>query len=184
MTSASTAILETSAVFATVTRVPLLIRLPGGAKAQVVDRVVELVDVMPTLLEVAGVPVPAGVQGASVMPIVDGTSQPPYLAFSETTHRGRQRAVVIAGLQLVKSLDGEAMPQLFDLNQDPFGTVDVSASMEDRVAVLEGHLEVWGKMVSAASYDPDLRTEELDDATAGAAQEPRLHPVASCCLES
>ena len=32
--------------------------------------------------------------------------------------------------------------------------------------MLERHLEAWGKMIAAASLDPELRTEEeLDDAT-------------------
>ncbi len=152
-------------VHATTIRVPLLIRLPGAARAQSVNRVVELADVMPTLLELVDVPAPAGIQGASLMPIVDGASTPPYIAFSETSHRGRQRSVVLAGLQLVKSLDGDSPARLFDLEQDPLGTVDVSTSMADQARVLESHLEAWGKMVAAASYDPDLRVEELDDAT-------------------
>ena len=58
------------------TRVPLIIRWPGrfkkGAK---VDSMVELVDLAPTLLEAAGIPVPVGMQGRSLMPLLTGSAQ-------------------------------------------------------------------------------------------------------------
>lgn len=61
------------------TRVPLMIRWPkhfqGGRK---VDALVELVDIVPTLLDTAGIPVPSGVQGRSLMPLLSGQT---------TTHR-------------------------------------------------------------------------------------------------
>lgn len=61
------------------TRVPLIIRWPkhfqGGRK---IDALVELVDIAPTLLEAAGVPIPSGMQGRSLMPLLKGET---------TTHR-------------------------------------------------------------------------------------------------
>lgn len=152
---------------ATVTRVPLLMAIPGGRGAgQSVDKIVELVDLMPTVLELAGVAVPAGVQGASLLPIIDGTGRPPYVAFSEAPGLGRQRAVALGGLHLIKPLDGGGTASLFDLAADPSELTDVAAANADKVAVMERHLEAWGKMVAAVSLDPELRTaEELDDAT-------------------
>ncbi len=55
------------------TRVPLIIRWPkhfqGGRQ---IDALVELVDVVPTLLDAAGIPIPSGVQGRSLMPLLTG----------------------------------------------------------------------------------------------------------------
>jgi len=151
---------------ATVTRVPLLLSIPGGRGAgQTIDKIVELVDLVPTILELQGVAVPAGVQGASLLPVLDGTGRPPYIAFSEAPGLGRQRAVALGGMRLLASLDGGA-PALFDLAADPAELTDIAASQADKVAVMERHLEAWGKMVAAASLDPELRSaEELDDAT-------------------
>jgi arylsulfatase A-like enzyme len=151
---------------ATVTRVPLMLSIPGGRGAgQSVDKIVELIDVMPTVLELAGVELPAGVQGASLLPLIDGTGRPPYIAFSESPALGRQRAVALGGLRLVKSLDGGA-PALYDLAADPAELADIAAANADKVTVMERHLEAWGKMVAAVSLDPELRAEEeLDDAT-------------------
>ncbi len=61
------------------TRVPLIIRWPKHFHAgRKVDALVELVDLAPTLLEAAGIPVPAGMQGRSLTPLLTGQS---------TTHR-------------------------------------------------------------------------------------------------
>jgi arylsulfatase A-like enzyme len=52
-------------------RVPLLVRVPG-LSARVVTQPVSLVDVAPTLLELAGAPVPAGLDGRSLVPLLRG----------------------------------------------------------------------------------------------------------------
>ncbi len=61
------------------TRVPLIIRWPGRFKSGIkVDSLVELVDLAPTLLEAAGIAVPAAMQGRSLVPLLTGQT---------TTHR-------------------------------------------------------------------------------------------------
>jgi Sulfatase len=47
--------------------VPLLVKLPGQRRSEIVDRHVETVDVLPTILEVAGVALPAQLDGRSLI---------------------------------------------------------------------------------------------------------------------
>jgi arylsulfatase A-like enzyme len=149
----------------TVTRVPLFIKLPGAHAAGPVDKVVELIDLMPTLLELSGVEAPQGVQGASLVPIMDGAGRPPYIAFSESLHLGEQRAVAMGGVRMLTSNE-EGVASLFDLTTDPSELTDIAEGGADRVKVLSQHLEAWSKMVSVVSLDPERRTEEeLDDET-------------------
>lgn len=55
------------------TRVPLMIRWPGKFKGGTkIDSLVELVDLAPTLLDAAGIPVPSAMQGRSLMPLLTG----------------------------------------------------------------------------------------------------------------
>jgi len=147
----------------TLTRVPLFVRFPGGDGARVVDRIVEVIDVMPTLLDLAGLDTPVGVQGQSLIPLLEGEGRPPYLAFSEAPTLGGQRAIALADYRMVQI--GEAS-RLFNLAVDPLELEDIAAAEQDRIDVLLRHLEDWQKMVAASSLDPELRSEEeLDPET-------------------
>lgn len=54
-------------------RVPLMIRWPGMSRAGLkTDALVEMVDLAPTLLEAAGLPISPGMQGRSLAPLLSG----------------------------------------------------------------------------------------------------------------
>ena len=57
-------------------RVPLLLRVPRGRTGQRVAAVTEHVDLMPTLLQIAGLPVPAWAEGSTLLPLLDDPSAP------------------------------------------------------------------------------------------------------------
>ena len=152
-------------LYASVTRVPVFIRFAAGANVRSISKVVEVVDLMPTLLELSDQPVPAGVQGSSVLPILEGAGQPPYVAFGESPQFDGQRFVALGGMGMVSGIAG-AGSEIFNLGFDPLQRDDLSETEADKLAVMVRHLEAWEKMVSVTSLDPDLRTEEeLDEDT-------------------
>jgi arylsulfatase A-like enzyme len=152
-------------LYPAVTHVPLMIRLPGTRDVQTVSKVVEVVDLMPTILEFMGQAVPAGVQGASLQPILDGVGQPPYVAFAESPQGGGQRFVALGGLALVSGISGEDA-ELYDLVVDPAAAENLASGESDKLEVMVRHLQAWEKLVAVASLDPQLRTEvELDEDT-------------------
>lgn len=60
-----------------ITRIPVIIRFPEKIKANMVsDKIVESVDIFPTLCELAGLEIPDSVQGLSFMPILQDSSCP------------------------------------------------------------------------------------------------------------
>lgn len=75
-------------------RVPLVIKPPGGRRPGVPERhggSVSLLDVMPTLLDYAGVEVPGGLDGVSLRARIEGGDPPPErFVFSERWLRGRR----------------------------------------------------------------------------------------------
>ena len=66
-------------------RVPFLMALPGRIRPGRRDEIVETVDVLPTLFDLCGLPVPSGVQGRSFAPLLTGAAPyaPREFAFAE-----------------------------------------------------------------------------------------------------
>ncbi|KAB2967295.1 MAG: sulfatase, partial [Thermoanaerobaculia bacterium] len=123
-------------LYATVTRVPWLIRAPGGAVGRVVTEPVETVDLMPTLLELAGVPAPPGLEGRSLAATVrDGTPPAPRLGLAHSPFWGEQRALVEGDLHLILTLN-TARAELFDLRADPLEQSDLATARPADVARL------------------------------------------------
>lgn len=66
-------------------RVPLLIHLPRPPSVHEVSIPVSTVDIMPSMLQILGIPTPTQVQGKSLLPLISGkeSQEPPYL-YAET----------------------------------------------------------------------------------------------------
>ena len=73
-------------------QVPLLLRVPGSTAGQRVTGLTEHVDLMPTLLQVAGIPVPDWAEGSSLLPLLDDPSAPGKSAVFSQARRGRLTA--------------------------------------------------------------------------------------------
>lgn len=104
-------------------RVPLILRLPGRAPTRVAEPV-SLVDVLPTLLDVAGVDQPAELPGRSLL----RPSAADRAVFSEYHAQGMVNGgfMVRKGRYKYCAYVG-AEPQLFDLEADPDECTDVAS---------------------------------------------------------
>lgn len=104
-------------------RIPLILRGPRGGqvpKGGVCPQVVELRDVMPTLLACAGLPVPACVEGQNLLPFLRGdlTHARPSV-HGEHTMFGQSMQWLTDGREKYVWLSGSGTEQLFDLTCDP-----------------------------------------------------------------
>jgi arylsulfatase A-like enzyme len=105
------------------TRVPLILkgpRISGIRRGGVCDQVVELRDVMPTLLDCAGLPVPDSVEGRSLLPLARGET-PEWRGYVHGEHvlLGQSFHWVTNGHEKYVWLSGSGHEQLFDLDRDP-----------------------------------------------------------------
>lgn len=81
--------------------VPLLIRPPGGTQASRVQSDVQLVDLFPTLLDVAGLEPPHETHGRSLLPALNGEELEPLPTFAFGSFQG-SRSVTLNGWKLVE----------------------------------------------------------------------------------
>ena len=105
-------------------RVPFIVRpprswrLPGG---RVVDAPVELRDVMPTLLEAAGAPVPDSVDGLSVLPFCRGETPREWREYihGEHAYGPQSNHFIVDGRWKYAWFSQDGREFLFDLRNDP-----------------------------------------------------------------
>ncbi|MCD6405394.1 MAG: arylsulfatase [Planctomycetes bacterium] len=92
----------------------------GLLRGNVVDAPVELRDVMPTLLDAAGAPIPASVEGKSLLPLARGerVSWRDYL-HGEHTVGDESAQYLTDGREKYIWFSGSGREQLFDLENDP-----------------------------------------------------------------
>lgn len=148
----------------TTLRVPLLLRVPGRVEPGVEDRQVSVVDVFPTILELAGLPLPEGIAGLSLLRPAAGQrpvySETLYEHFPRLAKPGKELASVrIDGWKLVS---GPGREELYDLNADPREERNVAAAHPERLAQLRAALEALrvGRPRAAWPQELDLSEEE------------------------
>jgi arylsulfatase A-like enzyme len=152
----------------TTLHVPLMMVGPGIPAGKVVSEVVELVDVLPTVLDLLQLPALAGLQGTSLRPLLQGESEDPGLAFSmlPTKYFGLRKkedppqvAVRRGPWKMVRR--GAADIELFQLQDDPLERRNVAAQEPGKVEELGELLDGW----LAAGTGPGGGTE-VDPETA------------------
>lgn len=157
-------------LYATTARVPLVIRRAGGGTGHVVEGPVEMIDLMPTLLDLAAVPVPAAAQGRSLAPWLDAGEPPFRPAFSESRMWKGQRAVTgetHRAVHWIRGVRGEgARSELYAYREDPLEQRDLSRSERDQLDDLHVDLRGWKRRVEAAPPPSDEGTSVPDEVLA------------------
>ncbi len=103
--------------------VPLMIRVPGVGNGQSVDRQAQHADVVPTILDALGIPIPPAVEGRSLLPWMTGDSKSEdaeEAAFSWLDEYGVQVAsVTTPGWRLIEQRSPGFDRSLYDRRSDP-----------------------------------------------------------------
>ena len=160
-------------------RVPLIVRWPGQVAARRVDDPVQLIDVMPTLLDMSRLTHPEGLQGQSLMPLLQAASNGQAGTVSAADTTWRRRPVIIekrpegspefpGALESTAIIDGQwklihntTRPpdrpefELFDYASDPLDQTNLADKHPDVVKRLAKTIEGFRGMATAAKLKPD-----------------------------
>lgn len=131
-------------------RVPLIIAGPGIEPNRTSDTLVELIDLNPSICNMAGVPVLANIDGKSITPVLHGESD---------THRNETVSKLInfssirtRTHKLIESRDG--FIELYNLEDDPEELNNIAGSNKDLVQELRTLME--------SRYDPKIVRNNRD----------------------
>jgi arylsulfatase A-like enzyme len=123
-------------------RVPLVVKLPGnrGAGTRVAGQV-QGVDVVPTVLEAAGVPLPPDLGGLPLQRMLAGGASP-RPAVAEISHRGFvAHGVRTDGDKYIRRFSPDDDELYFDLRQDPKEQASLASERVGRVRALQEQAE-------------------------------------------
>ena len=127
-------------------RVPLLFAWPGRVPAGLVDgrHMVLNVDLAPTLLEAAGLRAPAGIHGASFLPLAEGRDVEwrdaflyEYFEYPAAHCVRKNRGIRTERYKLIHFFEEPQEWELYDLAADPDETVNLATRPEHRRRVGE-----------------------------------------------
>jgi arylsulfatase A-like enzyme len=165
--------------------VPMFVTWPGVVpEGLVVERTTQSIDLMPTLLELARVPVPESAQGMSLLPLLASPDDPSAMGWDrravfterknppgeETEGTADSFAVIADGWKLIWNVvvrDDRPELELFDHVNDPLNISNVADHHPEVVADLRLQLEQWREMTEAQKVRPDgegvdVSPEELE----------------------
>lgn len=149
------------------TRVPLFIRPPGGQSAEHIEHFpASHVDLTPTILDYAGVPIPDGLDGISLKPWIGpeaAEKKPERVVYVESLYAWRhygwapQRALVTGQHKLIDSTTPELyvrqdVLEVDDLAPDEPKTV---TQLQERVSDLAATMTPVDAMASQAALSPE-----------------------------
>ncbi len=127
-------------------RIPLVLHAPGRFAPRRVAEPVSLVDVLPTLLEIAGGTVQDAVEplaGRSLLPLCDGSDTQERCVLGEYTAEGACAPIVMIRRGALKFVHCPADPdQLYDLAADPHERVNLAQDPGRSVQVAAFRAEV------------------------------------------
>lgn len=146
--------------------VPLIVHIPSAAlKGKVIESQVENVDIMPSVLELLGLPIPREVQGRSFLPLLAGKKDDvERFAYSETYyprfHYGwsELKSLRTSGYKFIQA----PRPELYDLVKDSGEQVNIYDRDSSLGKRFERELRSLQERLSAKGVE-DRGPEKLDD---------------------
>ena len=119
--------------------VPFIVRMPGGAKGAVSTSVVSHLDLIPTMLDLAGIDIPASLHGVSILPLLEDPNAKVRDFAMTNFHRFSINFDLFGSFYPIRCATGERYKlvinlldtdEFYDLEQDPYEVTNLIDSPE------------------------------------------------------
>jgi arylsulfatase A-like enzyme/tetratricopeptide (TPR) repeat protein len=155
-------------VYDSTIHVALILKLPASDCAgRVVDRTVSHVDLLPTILDVVGLPIPENAQGTSLVPLIDGQD----VAWNRPVYAESLYPLLHYGWAPLRALRSDHFklidvprPELYDLTKDPGEEHNLHDREPGRSAELTAELGGLQHRIESGEL-PGGAAPELDERT-------------------
>ncbi len=119
---------HTYSLYDEVLRVPLVMSGPNVPKNVRIKSQVRLIDVAPTVLEIAGVGIPRQFKGQSLLPLANGKTNKTGVAYSETQTPSKRYSLRTNELKIIKNsaTDENGEYEYYDLASDPLEQINLA----------------------------------------------------------
>jgi choline-sulfatase len=145
-------------------KVPFIVAGPGIAAGRVAPTVARGIDVLPTLLDYAGLELPPEVEGRSLRPAMEGREMSDAPAYAETLYPLRELgwAPLFAWRTSRHKMIEAPKPELYDLEKDPGETQNRAAGENARFAEMQQKLQAALSRPAPASAVAELDPETAE----------------------
>ncbi len=148
------------------TRCPLIIKAPGKVQGEINQSPSELLDIYPTLIELAGFQIPDTLDGNSLVPILDGTSDEVKAFAISQFKRGGKKGFSLRSeyYQYVEWRNDDVVDhrQLFNFVNDPYQTNNICSTPEGVELVDTFSIRLNTYLETGENRPPLILTEDAD----------------------
>lgn len=123
--------------FASSLHTPVLLKAPGYPGGQRTGTIVEYVDIYPTLADLAGLPLPAHLQGESMQPLLEGKNREKDYAISKYYNALTLVKGELFYTEFINKKDEIKARMLFDHSTDPLELENLAEKPENSAKVAE-----------------------------------------------
>ncbi|MCI0616537.1 sulfatase-like hydrolase/transferase, partial [bacterium] len=144
-------------------RIPFLIKGPGIARGKKIMQQVQMVDVLPTFLDLVGIQIPEGLDGRSLLPLLDGMSWSEYPAIVETEYPlGIGWSPLYAARSSQWKVIDAPQPEFYNIKEDPKEMKNEERKSDSSVRSLSDKLQKYKKIppMNEKSNSEDAELQE------------------------
>ena len=136
---------HTKTLYQELIHVPLIIKLPGNNKGKISDKYIGLIDLMPIIIDYAGLRIPNEHEG-EIVNINDEKELKSKIIISETKKKANLQSVIRRPWKFIYE-PNQNLKQLFNLKKDPIESKNVALKNERILKEMETILQKWNDYV-------------------------------------